>query len=265
MNILEKIIAYKKEVVEEQKKVIGLSLDELKVECEKKPPIISFEQRLKSNCQNNKVSLIAEVKKASPSKGIIREDFNPLEIALDYEKAGADAISVLTDEKFFQGSIDYLLEIKKYINIPVLRKDFIVDPFQVYHSRLLGADMILLIVSALESKELRELYKIATDIGLEVLVETHDKQEFDIAYELGAKIIGINNRNLKTFELSLNNTVDIIKDRAIENRFIISESGIFTNEDITYLQNYKVSGILVGESLMRQDNIYNSVKKLMNK
>lgn len=265
MNILEEIINYKKEVVEAQKKQLGLTIDDLKSQIQELPHVISFEQKLKQKKQLNETALIAEVKKASPSKGIIRADFNPLEIALAYQTAGADAISVLTDEKFFQGNIDYLIEIKKHVNIPVLRKDFIIDPFQIYHSRLIGADIILLIVSALEKNKLKELYNLATDIGLEVLVETHNENEFEIAqHELGAKIIGINNRNLKTFEVSLDATVNIVKNKQIDDLFVISESGIFTNQDINYLRKFNISGVLVGESLIRQDNIIVAVNKLMN-
>lgn len=263
MNILDKIIEYKKEIVEIQKKQLGFSLLEIEEECKKLAPVRSIEKALKNKKDNNEVALIAEVKKASPSKGIIRENFEPVNIAIDYENAGATAISVLTDEKFFQGKIEYLVEIKKHTKIPILRKDFIIDSFQVYQSRLMGADFILLIVSALNKHKLKELLELAYSIGLEVLVEVHDLEEFDIACDIGAKIIGINNRNLKTFDVSLSNTVEIITNKNFKDKLIISESGISTNEDVLYLQKHFVNGILVGESLMKEENIENAIKQLM--
>ncbi len=261
MSILNKIIDYKKQEVEKQK--AGLDLDKLKENCLLCEPIISFEKKFERFKNNNSVALIAEVKKASPSKGLIRKDFNPVQIAKEYENNGACAISVLTDEKFFQGSIEYLKQVREVVKIPVLRKDFIIDPFQIYQTRLMKADIILLIVSALGEATTTEFYNISKQIGLDVLVEVHDQQEFDFAMELGAPIIGINNRNLNTFEVSLDNTINLIKNRDISNRYIISESGIFTNSDVNYLQSNKVSGVLVAESLMCQENIGKAVKNLM--
>ncbi len=261
MSILNKIIDYKKQAVEKQK--AGLDLDKLKENCLSSEPIISFEKKLENFKNNSSVALIAEVKKASPSKGLIRKDFNPVQIAKEYENNGACAISVLTDEKFFQGNIEYLKQVRKVVKIPVLRKDFIIDSFQIYQTRLMKADIILLIVSALGDQTTAKFYNISKQIGLDVLLEVHDQQEFDFAMELGAPIIGINNRNLNTFEVSLDNTVNLIKNRDISNRYIISESGIFANSDVNYLQSNKVSGVLVGESLMRQDNIGKAVNDLM--
>lgn len=264
MNILDEILVYKKNLVAEQKADLNMSLESLEKSCLDMPATKSFIAAIKEKQQQNKIALIAEVKKASPSKGIIREDFNPVDIALTYEENEASAISILTDEKYFKGSIEYFKAIRKAVDLPLLRKDFIVDTFQIYQSRLMGADMILLIVSALTKEQLKEYYQLAKSIGLEVLVETHDAEEFNTALELGAKLIGINNRNLKTFEVSLMNTINIIQNKQITDKYIISESGINTPDDISLLKNNNVSGVLVGESLMRQDNIGVAVQKLMS-
>lgn len=261
MNFLDKIIEYKKEEVEFQKK--STDVNELKSLCQNKSSSISFIQKLKDAKIANKIALIAEVKKASPSKGLIRADFNPVEIAKIYQKSGAIAVSVLTDEKFFQGSIQYLKDVKKEINLPVLRKDFIIDPFQVYQTKAMGADIILLIASALTEEKLVELYKLSKELGLEVLLEVHDKEEFEFAHNMGAEIIGINNRNLETFEVSIDNTINLIKNKDISDKFIISESGISSDSDISALKNAGVSGVLIGESFMRQGNIENAVFNIM--
>lgn len=264
MNFLTKIIEYKKIEVEAQKLASTLSLKEMEVACNTSLPTISFIEKLKNATKSDKIALIAEVKKASPSKGLIRPDFNPVDIALEYQDAGASAISVLTDEKFFQGSISYLKNIRKVVNLPVLRKDFIIDPFQIYQTRLMGADMILLIASALEKNMLKDYFQMSKELGLEVLLETHDEQEFEVALEVGAKIIGINNRNLSTFNVDLQNTVNIIKEHSLADKYIISESGITNNDDVIYLKNNGVNGILVGESLMRKDDIKKAVLKLLS-
>lgn len=242
MTILDEILNHKKQEVLKQKKNIR-----------------SFYKLL----QDGEFGVIAEVKKASPSKGVIREDFNPEEIAISYAHAGASAISVLTDEKFFQGNIQYLKSIRKLVELPLLRKDFIIDEFQVYETKLIGADIILLIASALDKVQLKDYYDLSSEIGLDVLLEVHDKKEFDIALETGAKIIGINNRNLKTFEVSLQNTLDIIKNEIPDGVFVISESGIQNNSDVKMLKDKGVSGVLVGESLMRENNIENALKNLI--
>ena len=263
MKILSKIIEHKKTEINKQKAEYGLSFKELETSCRKLNSTRSFINILETNAPLDKISLIAEVKKASPSKGVIREEFNPTEIALSYQKAGASAISVLTDEKFFQGSIQYLKDIKHVISLPVLRKDFIIDPFQIYQTRLIGADIILLIVSALDFSELQEFYNIAKKLGLDVLVEVHNKAELEQAKQIGARIIGINNRNLETFEVSLNKTINLIQGKNFSDRFIISESGINDNSDVVFLKNNGVSGILVGESLMRQQNIEKATLNLL--
>lgn len=265
MNFLNKILDYKKLEVEEQKAESGLCTVELNELCQHLHSPISFKKALEQCRLNNKTALIAEVKKASPSKGLIREDFMPVEIAKAYEKSGATAISVLTDRQFFQGAIEYLKDVKKEVKIPVLRKDFIIDPFQIYQTRLMGADIILLIASALEFSVLKDFYQLAKELQLDVLLEVHNEEEFEQALEIDADIIGINNRNLKTFEVSLDATVNLIKNRELNNKFIISESGITKNSDIIYLKNNGVAGVLVGESLMRNENIEKAVVELLGK
>ncbi len=242
MSILEEILEHKKQEIIKQKQ-----------------PARNFYKRL----QSGEFALIAEVKKASPSKGIIREDFNHKEAALAFEKAGAAAISVLTDEKFFRGSIQYLKDIRKIVDLPVLRKDFIIDEFQVYQTKFIGADIILLIVSVLDKAQLADYFALSSEIGLEVLVEVHDRKEFELAAQTGAKIIGINNRDLKTFEVNVKNTLDIIKNGIPEGVFIISESGIQAGPDVKLLRESGVSGILAGEALMREKDIERAVKNLI--
>ncbi|MBN8236034.1 indole-3-glycerol phosphate synthase TrpC [Halobacillus kuroshimensis] len=207
--------------------------------------------------------LIAEVKKASPSKGIIREDFNPVRIAHDYAEAGAHAISVLTDQHFFQGHRDYLTQIKQVVDIPVMRKDFIIDSAQVVESAYIGADAILLIGEALEAEKLHELYNQAYELGMEVLVEVHSEETLEkVLNQFTPKILGINNRNLHTFETSLKQTQRMAA-LAPEESLLVSESGIFTNEDVQQAAGYGAKGVLVGESLMRQNDIKKAVRTLL--
>ncbi|MFH0702195.1 MAG: indole-3-glycerol phosphate synthase TrpC [bacterium] len=265
MSFLNNIIEYKKIEVSREKTDFNQSFSELEKACQKPPPVKSFINSLKDCSEHNEIALIAEVKKASPSKGIIREVFDPVAIAIAYEKAGAKAISVLTDEKFFQGSIQYLKDIKKVVKLPVLRKDFIIDPFQIYQTRLIGADIILLIASVLEFSKLKEYYNLSKKIGLEVLIEVHTKEELDSVLKLDAKIIGINNRNLETFKVSIVNTINLIQNKNIFDKFIISESGINNYSDVVILKNAGVSGILVGESLIRQDNTEKAVLDILGK
>ncbi|GEN55498.1 indole-3-glycerol phosphate synthase TrpC [Halobacillus faecis] len=207
--------------------------------------------------------LIAEVKKASPSKGIIREDFNPVRIAHDYASAGVQAISVLTDQHFFQGHRDYLTNIKKVVDVPVLRKDFIIDSMQVAESAYIGADAILLIGEALEAEKLHELYLQAYELGLEVLVEVHSEETLaKVLDEFTPKILGINNRNLHTFETKLSQTERMAK-LAPEECLLVSESGISSHDDLQKVAGYGAEGVLVGESLMRQKDIKEAVRQLL--
>ena len=208
------------------------------------------------------VKLIAEIKKASPTKGLIRPDFDPVAIAETYEKSGASAISVLTDEKYFQGHLDYLKAVKDAVSLPVLRKDFIIDPYQIYEARAAGADAILLIVAALSREELSEFMALSEKLGMASLVEVHTSEELDVALEVGAKIIGINNRNLQTFETKLETTLELAA-KIPGDRVIVSESGIFTRTDVEKLMAAGVDAILVGESLMREPDPGVKVKELL--
>ena len=204
------------------------------------------------------ISLLAEIKKASPSKGLIQEDFNPEKQLAAYEKAGASAISVLTDEKFFQGNNQILKMISLQTELPVLRKEFIIDPIQIYESFFLGADVVLLIVAVLEFQELKNLLNLVSKLKMEAIVEVHNHEEMELALKAGAEIIGINNRNLNTFQVDLQTTENLLKHlESIRNRkdyFIIAESGIKTKSDIDYLRDLNVDGVLIGETLMRADD-----------
>ncbi|MDD2370498.1 MAG: indole-3-glycerol phosphate synthase TrpC [Firmicutes bacterium] len=256
--ILDDIVVKRKEQLNREKLVI--SLDEIKKKIEKhgdKSKDFAFSKILIARG----LILIAEVKKGSPSKGIILEDFNPVEIAINYEKAGAGAISVLTEEKYFLGRNEYLEKIRENVNIPILRKDFIIDEYQIYHSKYLGAAVILLIVAILDKKSLTDYLKIAQDLGLDVIVEVHTEDEIKTAIEVGAKIIGINNRNLKTFEVDLKNTQKLLP-LIPEGIFVISESGIKTAADIIFLKDLGVSGVLIGETLMRSSDIGRTIEGL---
>jgi len=211
---------------------------------------------------NSGVKVIAEVKKASPSKGVIRQDFDPVEIAREYEANGASAISVLTDESFFQGALSYLRDVRAEVALPVLRKDFIIDPYQIYESRAAGADAILLIVAILTVDQLQSFLATAGELGLSCLVEVHDGREMEIALASGAKLIGINNRDLHTFEVDIDTTVRLA-GMATRDRVIVSESGISTRGDVDYVSRAGAHAVLVGESLMRADNIGARLRELI--
>jgi len=209
---------------------------------------------------DNPIRIIAEIKKASPSKGVIREDFDPIAIAKEYNET-ADAMSILTEPHFFKGSLEYLKEISKFSKIPLLRKDFIVDEFQIAEAYAAGADFILLIAKALETYELKKLFKFAKNIGLEVLFEIHDKEDLDKALEVGADIIGFNHRDLKTFEMNMNLS-DELMSFIPENAIKVAESGISDKNVIDTLHKKGVDAFLIGEYFMRLDNIKKGVKEL---
>ena len=247
-NILNKILATKSSEIAEAKK--SISIDQLKKKILELDKPRDFIQALREKHLNAESAVIAEIKKASPSKGIIRENFDPVLISQSYEKGGAACLSVLTDRDYFQGHPDFIKQVKSSTKLPVLRKDFIVDPYQIYESRALGADCILLIVAALGLEEMKELEIIANDLGMAVLVESHNQLELDAALELNTPLIGINNRDLKTFEVSLKTSIDLVK--SIKDRISITESGIFNHEDIKLMNENHINTFLVGEAFMRQ-------------
>ena len=250
-DILNKILATKKTEVAASK--LAVSLDQLQAQAEAQGEPRDFVGSIHKKIMANKAAVIAEIKKASPSKGVIREDFKPAEIAKSYEKAGAACLSVLTDEQYFQGSAAYLKQARSACKLPVLRKDFIIDEYQVFEARAMGADCILLIVAALELAQMQKLEALANELGMAVLVEVHDADELALALQLDTPLIGINNRNLRTFEVSLQTTLDLLKIMP-EDRFVVTESGIFTPEDVKLMMDNQVQGFLVGEAFMRQDD-----------
>lgn len=259
-HVLDKICATTAIHVEERK--ITTPLDEIKLRLKESEKPRGFINALRRKQNANQTALIAEVKKASPSKGLIRADFNPALIARDYEAAGAACLSVLTDVAYFQGHDDYLIEVKKAVNLPVLRKDFMVDAYQIYESRMLGADCILLIVAALSDQNMREFYDIAIDLGMDVLVEVHDFLELERAIKINPAMIGVNNRNLKTLDVNIQTSHSLAKD--IPSACVkVAESGIGKHEDILALQQSGYNTFLVGESLMRQNDIQNATRNLL--
>lgn len=258
-DILEKILAVKREEIAVLKKLRSES--DLLAEANARKDVRGFANALRERITAQKNAVIAEVKKASPSKGIIREDFNPAEIATSYAAHGATCLSVLTDKQFFHGSPDYLRQARAACSLPVLRKDFMIDPYQVINARAMGADCILLIVSALSDAQLKELEEASFSLGMDVLIEVHDGAELERALNLKSSLIGINNRNLRTFEVDLKNTIDLIH-AVPENRLLITESGIHTRDDVIRMNNHQVYGFLVGEAFMREDNPGEALERL---
>jgi len=258
-NILDTIIATKFEEIKESQKI--KSLDQLKDEVRSASQPREFIKAIEIQLAKNKSAVIAEIKKASPSKGVIRENFNPKEIAISYEKAGATCLSILTDQKYFQGHANYLKEARAACSLPVLRKDFMVDPYQIFEARAMGADCILLIVAALSLDLMRELEEMTHSLGMNVLVEVHNQEELDLALQLKTPLLGINNRNLKTFDVSLTTTFDLIKNISTD-KIIVTESGIFTGDDVKLMQDHHVNTFLIGEAFMRESDPGNSLKTL---
>lgn len=256
MNILNKIILEKQKAVARAKR--NKPLDILIKQLNSASKVRSFKKVLN---KKGRFSLIAEIKKASPSAGIIRGDFNPVKIAKLYEKSGADCLSVLTDEKFFYGRLDYIKKIKKEVQLPILRKDFIIDEYQIYESRVYGADAILLISAILSLEKLKKFINLSKKIKLDCLVECDCLASLKKALSAGAGIIGINNRDLHTFKTDINRTKRLIKFIP-KNKIIVSESGIKTKEDIAFLKNLGVNAVLIGETFMRSKDIGAKVKEL---
>ncbi len=259
-NILEEIYQHKLIEVRNRKKELSVQEICQKTKCQEPPR--DFYAALKAKDQNVEIGLICEVKKASPSHGIIREDFNHLEIAEIYEKAGATCLSILTDEKYFMGKSNYLKEIRQNTNLPILRKDFIVDTYQIYEAKMLGADCILLIVAMLDDAKLAELEQCALDAGLSVLIEVHNEEELQRASKLKSKLLGINNRDLKTLKVDLKTSL-LLSEQVPTDYVLISESGIKDKLDIELLQQAGINCFLIGEHFMRQNNIEKAVHEIL--
>ena len=255
--ILDTIIAHKQKELQIEAEQVPLAT--LKSKLANLPPTKDFRAAI---AQSGNINLIAEVKKKSPSKGIIREDFDPIQIAETYAENGAAAISVLTDVRFFDGRLDYLSSIRQVVDVPLLRKDFTIDPYHIYQARVAGADAILLIVAALTKDQLREFMDIAASLSLASLVEVHTDTELEIALDVGAEIIGINNRDLRTFHTDLATTFSL-QEFLPTGKVVVSESGIYTRADVESLREAGVNAILVGESLMRSPDIGEQVRKLI--
>lgn len=259
-DILAKICATKREHVD--LKMRQQPLDDLKVLVKEVPPTRAFINTLKDYKEHD-VALIAEVKKASPSKGVIRQDFDPVDIAIQYQAACATCLSVLTDEPYFQGSDDYFIQIRESVGLPLLRKDFMIDEYQIYESRVLGADCILLIMACLSDSQASKFYDLATSLKMDVLVEVHDENELQRALKLKPRMVGVNNRNLKTMQIDLQTGLDLAALIPAD-ILKVAESGIHKNADIQAFQNAGYGAFLVGESLMRQDDIGAAVRNLIS-
>jgi len=250
-DILQRILARKREEIDDRR--ARVSERDLQRRLADAPPVRGFGAALRAKVAAGSAAVIAEIKKASPSKGVMRADFRPAEIAASYAAGGAACLSVLTDVDFFQGADAYLQQARASCALPVLRKDFTVDAYQVYEARALGADCILLIVAALEDRDLRELATLAQSLGLDVLVEVHDGAELDRALATGTTLIGINNRNLRTFDTHLETTLEL-RDRVPAERLLVTESGIHTRADVAQMRAAGVHAFLVGEAFMRADD-----------
>ncbi len=250
-DILRKIIKRKDEEIAERIK--SRPLEQLIEEAKTASPVRGFVDSMEKRLNSNEAAVIAEIKKASPSKGVMRENFNPAEIAESYQQGGASCLSILTDIDFFQGSDEYLKQARAACDLPVIRKDFIIDPYQVYEARAMGADCILLIVAVLDNLKLNQLYSLARALGMDVLIEVHDEEELLRSLPLGAKLVGINNRNLRNFETSLNTTLDLL-EQTPDDRIVVTESGIHSSEDVKLMREHHVNAFLVGEAFMRADN-----------
>lgn len=249
-DILKKILARKAEEISERNQ--QFSLAELRQMVAKLPPTRPFRERLEQTIADSQPAIIAEIKRASPSKGLLRDPFHPADIARSYSAFGATCLSVLTDRDFFQGHEDFLRETQTACLLPILRKDFIIDPYQVYEARLIGADCVLLIVAALDDTVLRDLTRLTITLGMDVLVEVHDAEELERALALNTPLIGINNRDLRTFETRLDTTLNLLP-RIPADRIVVTESGIHTSADVTLMREHGVHAFLVGEAFMRAD------------
>ena len=260
-DILATILEYKQEWVAARKAAVPLA--QLEQQIREAGPTRGFYRSIRNAVDNGLPAVIAEIKKASPSKGIIRRDFDPAGIAEAYADAGAVCLSILTDEKFFQGSDRHLQQARAVTRLPVLRKDFIIDPYQVYEARAIGADCLLLIVAALDDVRLQQLATAAADIGLDVLVEVHNREELERGLLLRTPLIGINNRNLHNFETTLETTLGLLPD-VFPDRTVVTESGIHSRADIELMRSHDVHAFLVGETLLRVDDPGAKLRELVS-
>jgi indole-3-glycerol phosphate synthase len=260
-DILVKILNRKQEEIAERSKKIPLGIMQQLAENADKP--CGFVDAIGRKISQGQAGVIAEIKKASPSKGLLREDFRPADIAKSYAEHGAACLSVLTDRDFFQGHEEYLKQARDACNLPVIRKDFIIDPYQVFEARAISADCILLIVAALTDEQLETLSQLAIQLGMDVLVEVHDLIELERALTLNLPLIGINNRNLRTFDVSLDTTLSLLS-RIPDEHIVITESGIHTPEDVKLMRENEVHGFLVGEAFMRADDPGAQLSALFN-
>jgi indole-3-glycerol phosphate synthase len=250
-DILKKICAVKEQEVAAAR--AALSQPELRAQAEAQPAARDFVDAIRAKHAGGRAAVIAEIKRASPSKGVIRADFHPAEIAASYERAGAACLSVLTDRQFFQGAPEYLQAARAACSLPVLRKDFLIDAYQVFEARAMGADAILLIAACLDLAQMRDMEQLAIALGMAVLVEVHDGAELDLALQLQTPLIGINNRNLRTFEVSLQTTLELLP-RIVSGpggRIVVTESGILQAQDVALMRSHEVHTFLVGEAFMR--------------
>ena len=259
-SILQQIIQTKKQEI--QVRSAKKSLDQLKHEITHASPVRSFIQALENTISSNVPAIIAEIKKASPSRGVICTDFDPATIAVDYSQHGASCLSVLTDEQYFSGSLSHIKAAREVCTLPVLCKDFFIDQYQVYEARLAGADCILLIVAALDDKRLQMLTQLVYELGMEVLVEVHNKEELERALKLPVKLVGINNRDLKTFVTSLETTITL-RTHVPADRLLVSESGIHAGSDIKMLREHGVQAFLMGEVLMKSKQPGKELEEIM--
>lgn len=256
-NILDKIVAHKRAEIEEAKRLCPVEV--LEEQLPGAPPVRDFVQALRATTGT---AIIAEVKQASPSAGLIRDDFDPVEIARVYEDHRAACISVLTDSEFFQGHLDHLRSVRQAVSVPVLRKDFLLDRYQILEARTAGADCILLIAECLDEPRLRDLYDYASELGMASLMEFYEPQNLDVVLKLKPELVGINNRNLKTFVTDLDHSIRLA-ERAASETLLVSESGIRTRQDVLRLQQAGIRAILVGETLMRSSDVGVKMDELM--
>ncbi|ATX75577.1 indole-3-glycerol phosphate synthase [Reinekea forsetii] len=249
-TILNEILDRKVQEVQQRKRI--KSMRDLEQEFDRYAPPRGFTQALLNKIDQGQAAVIAEIKKASPSKGVLREPFIPQAIAESYERGGAACLSVLTDADFFQGHEDYLIQVRETVGLPVIRKDFLIHPYQIAEAKAIGADCVLLIVSALDPIQLRDLHAQAIAYGMEVLIEVHDASELRVALTVDNRLIGVNNRNLHTFEVSLQTTLDL-KEMLDPERLLVTESGILSGADVRLMRDNQINAYLVGEAFMRAD------------